>query len=376
MKSGIDINPGILEWAIGRAGYGLDEFAAVFPKILDWVEDEKKPTIRQLENFSKKVHMPFGYLFLKEPPLETLPIPFFRTNQKRGQGNAKVSINVYDTILLFQQRQDWLKDYLKGNDTAPLPFVGKYHGQQDYIKIVENIRITLNLEPEWASTIASYSQAIDFLTQKIEGLDIIVGFNGVVENNNKRPISVEECRGFVLVDELAPFMFINNADAKAAQLFTLAHELAHIWIGNSAGFDNSKLMPADDPIEQLCDKVAAEFLVPERSFDRVWNQQSNIPFVAKYFKVSQIVVARRALDLNKITRRAFFSFYDDYVNGIKEKKKATGGDFYATTKKRLSLTFAGHVNHAVKSDRLLYRDAYKLTSLKGDTYKKFFDKYF
>lgn len=88
-------------------------------------------------------------------------------------------------------------------------------------------------------------------------------FNGVVENNSHRKISVYECRGFVLVDEMAPFMFINNADWKSAQMFSIVHELAHIWTGHSAGFDFRRLQPADDPIEKLCDQIAAEFLVPE-----------------------------------------------------------------------------------------------------------------
>lgn len=92
----------------------------------------------------------------------------------------------------------------------------------------------------------------------IEDKGIITVFNGIVENNTSRPIPVDECRGFVW-DEMAPFMFINNADWKSAQMFTIVHELAHIWTGHSAGFDFRKLQPADDPIEILCDKVAAEF---------------------------------------------------------------------------------------------------------------------
>ncbi len=55
-------------------------------------------------------------------------------------------------------------------------------------------------------------------------------------------------------------MFINNSDGKAAQMFTISHELAHIWTGHSAGFDFRELLPANDPVELLCDKVAAEFL--------------------------------------------------------------------------------------------------------------------
>ena len=373
MRTEVTINTNMITWAIARAGYELQDFVVRFPRIQDWLENKKKPTVKQLETFSKKVYLPFGYLFLPEPPEENLPIPFFRTNNVL---TTSVSINVYDTILLMQQRQDWLREYLKDNEFQPLPFVGKFRNRQNYAEIVADIRQTLGLHHEWASAFITWQDALEHLTQKIEEVGIIVVFNGVVENNNKRPIKVDECRGFVLVDEMVPFMFINAADGKAAQLFTIVHELAHIWTGHSAGFDFRQLLPANDPIELLCDKVAAEFLVPESSFNRVWKERQDIKSAARYFKVSEIVIARRALDLGKLSKREFFAFYEEYSNHELKKNKSSGGDFYATTKKRLSLTFAAHVNQAVKTGKLLYRDAYKLTGLRGETFQNFFSKYF
>jgi Zn-dependent peptidase ImmA (M78 family) len=375
MRTEVNINANMITWAIERAGYELHEFIQKVPTVQGWIEGKKKPTVKQLEAFSKRVYLPFGYFFLPEPPKEKIPFPFFRTN---SQNVSSVSVNIYDTILLMQRRQDWLKEYLIDNGFEPLPFVGKYHDSHNLSEIVSDIRNTLGLQPNWASHFKTWQEALDNLTHKIEDCGIIVAFNGVVENNTSRPINVDECRGFVLVDEIAPFMFINNADGKAAQMFTIVHELAHIWIGQSAGFDFRQLQPADDPIELLCDKVAAEFLVPESAFNGVWDVKPDISFVARYFKVSEIVVARRALDTRKITKANFISFYREYSNRefIKKQTQSSGGDFYATTKKRLSMTFAAHVNNAVKMNKLLYRDAYSLTSLKGDTFQKFFTKHF
>lgn len=375
MKTEININVDMLTWAITRAGYDLHDFTTKFPVVQKWLEGLKKPTVKQLEDFSKKVYLPFGYLFLPEPPKEDLSIPFFRTNHPQS---TSVSINVYDTILLMQQRQDWLKDYLKDNEFEPLSFVGKFREHQNAFEIVRDIRKTLDLDEDWASRYPTWEEALNSLTHKIEETGIIIVFNGIVENNTHRPIRVDECRGFVLVDKFAPFMFVNNSDGKAAQLFTIVHELAHIWTGHSAGFDFRKLQPADDPIELLCDKVAAEFLVPENSFNKVWKENPQIKHAARFFKVSEIVIARRALDTKKITRGEFFKFYDEYIKRefIKKESQSSGGDFYATTKKRLSMTFAAHVNNAVKSGRILYRDAYRLTSLRGDTYQTFFNKHF
>ncbi|MBO6496943.1 MAG: ImmA/IrrE family metallo-endopeptidase [Roseivirga sp.] len=373
MRTLVDVNSNMLTWAIDRAGYNIHDFTEKMPRVQEWLNGDKKPTIKQLEAFSKKVYLPLGYLFLEEPPVEKLPIPFFRSNSGIQD---KVSINVYDTIILLQQRQSWLKEYLVDNDFQKLGFVGRFKNQNDVSKIVESIRNTLGLEADWASKFRTWEETLNHLVEIIEDAGIITVFNGVVENNTSRKIEVDECRGFVLVDDLAPFMFINNADGKAAQLFTIVHELAHIWTGHSAGFDFRKLQPADNDIEILCDKVAAEFLVPENKFKEQWGKNPNIKACSRFFKVSEIVIARRALDTGSMTRKEFFAFYDEYKNRefIKKQNQSGGGDFYATAKKRLSLTFASHVNNAVKTGQLLYRDAYKLTSMKGDTFDKFFAK--
>lgn len=376
MRNEVNVNNNMLTWAITRAGYEVPTFAEKFPKILDWLDGQKKPTVKQLEEFSNKVYLPFGYLFLPQPPLESMPIPFFRTN---GNQEDRISINVYDTILLLQQRQDWLKNYLKDNAFQRLPFVGKFRNSNDVNAIVADIRQTLQLPENWASQFRTWQKAQDHLVLHIEDKGIITIFNGIVENNTHRPIPVDECRGFVLVDEYAPFMFVNNSDFKSAQMFTIVHELAHIWTGHSAGFDFRRLQPANDPIEMLCDKVAAEFLVPEQEFNEVWNHSpNNYAYASRYFKVSEIVIARRALDIRKITRLQFFDFYEEYSNREFAKKETqnSGGDFYTTTKKRISITFASHVNRAVKSGNLLFRDAYRLTGLKGDTFENFFSKHF
>lgn len=98
----ISVNNDILTWAIARAGYELPDFAEKYPRISDWLSGAKQPTVKQLEDFSNKVHLPFGYLFLPKPPNETIDFPFFRTGRK--EGTNRVSLNVYDTILDLQRR--------------------------------------------------------------------------------------------------------------------------------------------------------------------------------------------------------------------------------------------------------------------------------
>lgn len=365
----------MIEWAIKRSGYSTEDFYLKFPKVKEWIKGQKLPTLKQLENFTHKVNVPFGYLFLDFPPNENLPMPFFRTGKNKA---TKVSLNVYHTIQIIQDRQEWLTGYLNENDFPELKFVGKFNVKSDYLEIVNDIRLTLNLKDNWASKQKDWEEALNVLINQIEDAGVIVTFNGIVGNNTTRKIDVSECRGFVLVNKKAPFLFINASDAKAAQMFTLIHELAHVWLGESAGFNNQNMIPSNDPIEVLCDKVAAEFLVPELPFKKKWETTNDYRELSRFFKVSQIVIGRRALDLNLITKKVFFSFYNNYIHEINNKKTQSsggGGNFYVTAKKRVSLRFASFVNNAVNENKLLYRDAYRLTNLKGNTYSKFISKH-
>lgn len=324
-----------------------------------------------VEEFSKKVWLPFGYLMLNEPPQEPLPIPFFRS---RAGGKQQVSIHVLDAIRLLEQRQDWLRDRLLELGEEPLPFVGRFRKSLDVKAIVRDIRTVLDLPENWAASLPTWEKAQDHLVAAMEDKGIIVSFNSIVGNNIHRKIAVEECRGFVLVDEMAPFLFVNNGDAKAAQMFTLLHELAHIWIGKSAGFDLDQMSPSSDPLERLCDQVAAEFLVPTTSFLEQWQQSAELKRLSRHFKVSEIVIARRALDSGLWTKEAFLQFYHEYRSREYTKKESSsGGNFYATARKRISPGFAARVHTAVEDGSLLYRDAYRLTGLNGNTFEKFFN---
>lgn len=370
MKFEVDINNNLLIWAIERAGINIDEVSRTIPSFSSWLLGKKKPTVKQLEKFAQKVHLPFGYLFLENPPEEKLPIPFFRTLNSQEH---KININIYDSVLMLQQRQSWLTDYLKENNYLQLNFVGKFSSNPNINDVVNDIRTTLKINEDWAKEFSTWEKAKDHLTQLIEDAGIITTFSSIVGNNTRRNIKVDDCRGFVLVDDYAPFMFINSADSKSAQMFTMAHELAHIWIGQSAGFDFRQLQPANNQTEVLCDKIAAEFLVPAKSIEDSWKTVKDIPQLARYFKVSQIVIARRLLDLGKINKNEFITFYDKYIDQdfVRSENREGGGDFYKTQRKRLSIRFLSFVNQAVKENKLLIRDAYNLTNLKGETYHTF-----
>lgn len=369
-------NPAILHWAVHRANMDVDEVSKRFKRFEQWLDKSYTPTFKQLEDFARSVYVPFGYLFLQQPPEEKLPLTFFRANP---DAPANTSLNLYQSIQIIKDRQDWLRDFREDNGAENLAFVGKFTSESDYMEIVSDIHKVLNIPYLWSRELASQDEILGYLIGKIEAVTIMTSFSGTVNGNPHRPLSREDFRGFALVDPLAPFIFVNANDSKAAQIFTLVHELAHIWIGISAGTDMYKLLPANHPIEKLCDQVAAEFLVPHKAFLEQWELTHNFNVLRRYFKVSSLVIARRAFDFRLISKEEYFRNYNEVMQYWLAKKEAendgSGGNFYYTARRRVGAQFARYVDSAVKQDKLLYRDAYTILNLKGDTYNRFIKEF-
>jgi Zn-dependent peptidase ImmA (M78 family) len=363
----VAINEGVLRWAIDRSGLTQERLQNKFPKIRQWVAGESYPTRRQLESLAKATLTPFGFFFLPEPPEMRLPIPHFRTLGDKTL--ARPSPDLIDTIQLMQRRQDWMREFLieEGQDPSPIAWSSQLDASPE--SVADHIRYALKLDERWAAQQKNWEEALRVLREAMEGAGILVIVNGVVGNNTHRKLDTSEFRGFVLVDKYAPLVFVNGTDAKAAQMFTLAHELAHILFGSSAAFDLREMQPADDPVEQTCNRVAAEFLVPERDLRQVWPSVKNNlePFqtIAHQFKVSALVAARRALDLQLIKREGFSDFYHAYQRDERRKasRRAGGGDFYSNQNLRVGRRFASAVARAVVEGKLLYSEAYRLTGL-------------
>jgi len=371
----VTVNKNVLNWALERSRLSVENLERKFPKIRQWITGESHPTLRQLENLAKETFTPFGYFFLDEPPAEYLPIPYFRT--LKDVIPMKPSPELFETIWTMQRRQAWMREYLLEEGQEPLPFVKSARADESPSVVAQKMRRTLGLSEKWATLKPNWRDALNFLRETIEKAGIMVVVNSIVGNNTHRRLNVEEFRGFVLVDDIAPLAFVNGADSKAAQMFTLSHELAHIFLGSSAAFDLREMKPADDPMEEFCDKVAAEFLVPEKQLYQIWKivRYNPRPFqeIARMYKVSEIVAARRALDLALINKDIFLNFYNEYQKYERRiaDHQPQGGDFYANQNLRLSRRFAKTVIEAVKEGKLLYYEAYRLTGLYGKTFEQY-----
>jgi Zn-dependent peptidase ImmA (M78 family) len=373
----IEVKPEIIRWALHRSGRTAGGLAQKFPKIHVWENDLARLTMTELEKLAAATLTPLGFFFLPKPPVEKLPIPDFRTVKDMPlQG---MSPDLIDTVNFMVMRQDWYREYLRDDGVPELPFVGSVELSASPKKVAESIKEKLGLVRNWAAAKYSWTDALSSLRDCIEAIGVVVVTNGVVGNNNNRRLSPEEFRGFVLCDKQAPLIFVNGSDAKSAQVFTLFHELAHLWLGKSAIFDDKQIEEPSDVIEIFCNSVAAEATVPAFDIETLWPRyQKEDPLfiqLSRYFKVSPIVIGRRLLELNFISRKVFFDFYIEYqkldkTGGVPD---SSGGNFYYIQNNRVGKRFARAVASAAYEGKLSYTDAFRLTGLTAATFDKYVD---
>lgn len=358
----VSIKPEMFVWARERGGFTHESLGKAFPMLPKWESGETLPTLNQLEQFVKAVHLPMGYLFLDQPPVEKMPIPDFRTSWNRTR--IQPSPELLDTIYVCQQRQGWFHEYARTQGLEPFSFVGSVNINQNIVDVAENIRRTIGFNIEKRRSIPTWTDALRLFIDQADTSGILVMCSGVVLNNNRRHLNPEEFRGFSISDNLAPLIFINGADTKAAQMFTLAHELAHIWLGQSAVSDAQARITTDHIIENWCNKVAAELLVPMSVFREVYNPEINIEEeinrLARYFKVSTLVALRRIYDAGILSQKVFWELYDLELERLRTIPRRSGGNFYLTQTARVSKRFAKALVTSTLEGNTLHRDAFRM----------------
>jgi Zn-dependent peptidase ImmA (M78 family) len=372
----VAVNPDLLRWARERARIDLLDLESRFPKLSQWERRELEPTLKQLQDYARVTRAPIGYFFLPEPPDEPLPIPDFRTMV--GRGITRPTPDLLDTIYLCQERQSWYREFAQLTGQPPLSFVGSLTTRTAPVNAAAQLRAALGFDVDERRDCPTWTEALRRFISQADDIGVLVMVSGVVLNNNRRKLDPEEFRGFALADDKAPLVFINGADSKAAQMFTLAHELAHIWLRISALSDSTVAsLPADhNETEGWCNQVAAELLVPMNVFraELVAGEplRQSLDRHARRFKVSTLVILRRLMDAGRLTRAEFFAAYREEMARIAEIVRGSGGDFYRTTVARVSRRFARALIESTLEGRTLYRDAFRMLGIaRTETFNEF-----
>ncbi len=381
------INSEILRW--GRTRLDIpqqvvaDKLHVNFDKYLSWETGKAFPTINQAMNIGHILKIPFGYLYLSSPPeADRLPITDFRTI--RDLRFQEVSIDLRDMINIVLRQQEWYSAYNREEGRAPLSFIGSFRLTDPLSDIVTDIRKILRWPDRLFSTVYTRDDYLRSIIALCENAGITVVRSGVVGNNTRRKLSISEFRGLAICDDYSPYIFINSNDCYAGQIFTLAHELAHLWYGKSGisnlNPDEQELDDFQD-LERTCNRIAAELLAPEKllpSKSLELDYQTIIQ-ISKDFKISTIVVLRRLLDTKAITKKNFFDLYgrmleeNAKLEKTKMKKSSSKGDFYNNFFAKTSKPFTDAVISSIQERKLLYRDAADLLSVNVPVVYKLID---
>lgn len=378
----VTISPDVFRWATHRAGIANAELAkrinVKVEKIHDWEAGNDFPTVRQTERLAEALRVPIGYLFLSHPPKMEIPISDFRTLPKKD--NLIISIDLQEVIYDAQRKSDWYKEWRIEEGLEPYQFIGKYSLNNDTEDIVQDLRRELDIPESFARGLHSWNEHLTKLVNKVEEKGIIVLQSGIVGNNTHRKLLVDEFRGFSIADNYAPLIFINAQDAITARIFTLIHELTHIWIGEG-GISDPNYFKTGYPLKRIeifCNQVAAEFLISEDLLRQEWNWRmdaiKNTESLCRKFFVSQEFILRRAYDLGLVSDEEYSETLIQIRSNQKEIKKTGGGDYYKNLISRNSRRFTQDVLYALHSNQLTYTAAARLLNTQPDKLPKIMEK--
>ncbi len=375
------INNGMLEWAMARADMPVDALADrvhVEPNQIErWLTGDDRPTFAQARKAATALAVPFGYLYLQRPPAEDEPIPDLRTvGGERGRWD--VNLRSLMTDILF--KHEWYRDYRQQGGGEPLAFVGKFPLNAAAEDVAADMHSVI-LGEAGRPRAGAFEDYLQTLMLAAEDAGIWVMRTGIVGNNTHRPLSVSSFRGLAIADPLVPLVMINGQDSKAAQIFTLAHELAHIWLGES-GVSNVQLgednYGAHRRVEQHCNKIAAEFLTPREEFTRYWRDglglRDQVDTLSRRFKVSRVVIARRAFDLGFVGRDEYGDFYAAEEKRWRDLNRDSGGDFFNTLPVRNGRRFTKSVISEAMRGTLLLRQASSLLGIQPGKIRKMHER--
>jgi Zn-dependent peptidase ImmA (M78 family) len=360
-----------LAWARARSGIAQDARDRRFPRFEAWVTGRSAPTLKQLEAFARKTHTPVGFLFLDEPPVERVPIPDFRTVGARQVGVDEVlSADLLDIVYSCQARQEWYRDHQLLNGEPPLTFVGTVTRTTPVAEAASGMRAVLGWDADARARCQRWDDALARLRESAEAAGVLVMISGIVGSDTHRKLDPEEFRGFALADPYAALVFVNGADSKAAQVFTLAHELAHLWLGETALSDLEPASIQSNAVERWCNQVAAELLVPIAEFrerlDASADLRSQLQGLAEHFRVSTEVILGRMREAGELS-------WDEYLHelGIERARVAAivaerggGGNYYSTKSVQVGKRFARALVASAMEGQTSYTEAFRLLGLK------------
>lgn len=370
----VETKPEVIKYYIDKSELNVESLSQnnQLKLLKEWIDGDKNPTLKQLNQLSKKLEIPLGYLIVNEPIDDTPDLLNYRTIDSKGL--EQTSRNLIETIKISKNQQEFVAEYRKNNGYSSLDYVNIFTEEDELNEIIEFSRELLDLPVEWQQDLKGLNP-LKYFREKLNAIGIIVQRNGIVGGNTRRVLEINEFRAFVIIDEQAPLIFINTNDTLNGQLFSLLHEFGHILLGTSEVYNvDAALSNQNNRIETLCNSIASELLIPNDWFVKNWTPSHELDLydytseLARQFKVSKTVVARKALDNKFIDTNQYDAIaqqnFVEYKNSKQRKKnKNGGGDYYKTLQSKMDSTLFNTVKNDYYEGNIQYSEALKILNV-------------
>lgn len=355
------ITPIVLKWARETAKIAQETAAAKISvtteKLEEWEQGQSHPTIKQAQSLAKLYKRPFAVFFLPEIPRDFTTLQDFRKKDSKPLTTGSIFI-----IREIQQKQAWISDVYMDSGEEKLPFIGRFSIADSPERVAEDIIQTLNITPANYKSENPIKEWIDAAETK----GIFVSRTSFIHSRLK--LDSDELQGFAISDQYAPFVFVNSEDWSSPQLFTLVHELAHLWIAETgiSNYIEPALKNKDvyHPVEIFCNEVAGNVLMPKKLMTNLASDyflnSKNVFKATRIFGVSSFAFIVRALNLNIISNSEYQKLkkqidadYADFLKKDAEKKalakeKAGGPNYFLLQLNRNSRLFTQTVLDAFR----------------------------
>ncbi|MBP6334524.1 MAG: ImmA/IrrE family metallo-endopeptidase [Bacteroidia bacterium] len=382
MATKVKVNREILKWARTSAKVSLDKASKTISKtctadrIKEWESPEGKdaPTISQLKKLARLYRRPVDIFNLPYIPKEFPKLKDFRKDKD------ELGTGVIFMMREIQEKQDWLHNFYVKNKTNKLPFVSRFNIKHDPEVVAKDIRKTLGINIKDNSL-----KPLKYWIDKIESKRIFVTLSSNFHTRLK--LDSDNFKGFVIADSFAPFIFLNSDDWDHGQLFTLAHELAHIWIGVSGISNETGLignLAGLHPVEKFCNEVALKILMPEEDLKLFIPENVEVLFkhiskAGRKLGLSNKDVSIRAAQLGLLPESKLKEYvktsdelWKDFLYKESRKPKSSGGpNYYIMQLRRNSKAFANVIMDSYKRGRLNGSDASRLLNVREANFGKF-----
>lgn len=378
------LNTDILRWARTTAGLSVEEAArrlgfqdtrerSASERLIALETGAEEPSRSVLLRMAKTYRRSLLVFYLEEPPRTGDRGQDFRTVPGVQASNFDP---ILDALLRdIRGRQTIVRSVLEESESPPLTFIGSASMDDSVGDLAGQIKDTLQFSLLEFRRRPTVDAAFAYLRERIEAAGIFVLLLGNLGSHHTN-IPPETFRGFAIADPIAPFVVVNDQDAKPAWAFTALHEVAHLWLGMT-GISGGSF---EARMERFCNDVAGELLLPEGEIDELAylrtatleTAEEAVSQFARLRKVSRSMVAYRLLraDIIKnagwreLTERSRRDWEVARARQQDEKQNEGGPSYYTIRRHRLGSALLELVRHSLGDGILTYTKASQVLGVK------------